>query len=237
MDDFDLQSYRKQRLLAAIDHLTGGNVAAFGRSVGYRDGAFVRQMLSGERAISEKTLRAVEALPGMSGWFSIPPANAPFHVAEQLATYRLPAADAQEQTVCIPIVHLELTSGSRDFIAVRSDAVGAEDASGVCFPLAWVQRRGLERKRLLAVRMPDDSMSPSLASGDVLTVDRACVQPQESLVYLVNDEGCCRVRRLARDKGSWWLVADNMHRYPRKELAPPVVLLLGQVIHVGSEVI
>lgn len=47
-----------------------GGKAALGRALGYRDGAFVRQMIAGERPISEKTIRAVHELPGCEGWFN-----------------------------------------------------------------------------------------------------------------------------------------------------------------------
>ena len=56
-------------------------MSAFGRLLGYKDGAFVRQMLAGTRAISEKTVDAVEKLPGLENWFATTHAN------------RVPAAD------------------------------------------------------------------------------------------------------------------------------------------------
>jgi predicted ATP-grasp superfamily ATP-dependent carboligase len=52
-----------------------------------KDGAYVRQMLSGKRAISEKTIRHVESIPGMRGWFTQaegdqPPPLAPLPVTK-----------------------------------------------------------------------------------------------------------------------------------------------------------
>jgi hypothetical protein len=47
-----------------------GSNAALGRALGYKDGAYVRQMIAGERAISEKTIAKAERLPGCAGWFS-----------------------------------------------------------------------------------------------------------------------------------------------------------------------
>lgn len=70
MGEPDIQEFRRGRLSDAIDFASGGDRSAFGRKLGYKDGAFVRQMLSGTRAISEKTVRAIEALPGMNGWFA-----------------------------------------------------------------------------------------------------------------------------------------------------------------------
>ncbi|KAK53998.1 peptidase S24-like protein [Bordetella bronchiseptica OSU054] len=58
------------RLQAAVDHVSKGNKTDFGRRLGYKDGAFVRQMVGGIRPVTEKTIRAIESMPGMRGWFS-----------------------------------------------------------------------------------------------------------------------------------------------------------------------
>lgn len=60
---------RIERLKAAIDRLCEGNANEFGRRLGYKDGTFIRQMLNGSRPVTEKTITAVEGLPGLRGWF------------------------------------------------------------------------------------------------------------------------------------------------------------------------
>lgn len=62
-------------LVQAVQRVSDGNKTAFGKMLGYKDGAFVRQMASGARPITEKTILQIEALPGMSGWFTgaLPP--------------------------------------------------------------------------------------------------------------------------------------------------------------------
>ncbi|MGV0023330.1 LexA family transcriptional repressor, partial [Bordetella avium] len=70
MNDVELNEHRVARLAAAIDKLSRGNKTDFGRRLGYKDGAFVRQMLAGLRPVSEKTVRAIEDMPGMRSWFS-----------------------------------------------------------------------------------------------------------------------------------------------------------------------
>ena len=65
-----IATQRRELLIKAIDRLTGGDRTAFGRRLGMKDGAYVRQMLSGKRAISEKTIRHIESIPGMRGWFT-----------------------------------------------------------------------------------------------------------------------------------------------------------------------
>ena len=67
MDHFP-DEWRRQRLQDLAAHV--GGKAALGRMLGYKDGAFVRQMIAGERPITEKTIRAVHEKPALSGWFS-----------------------------------------------------------------------------------------------------------------------------------------------------------------------
>lgn len=90
MKESDINAHRISRLEAAVDHVSNGNRTAFGKRLGYSDGAFVRQMLSGLRPITEKTIRAVEALPNMRDWFSV---NQPF----QTHALREPAVEYGSQ--------------------------------------------------------------------------------------------------------------------------------------------
>lgn len=65
----DITLRRIQRLQAAIDRLDGGNLNAFGRRMGFKDGSYVGQMLRGTRPITEKFVHKLESIPQMSGWF------------------------------------------------------------------------------------------------------------------------------------------------------------------------
>lgn len=62
-----LQTQRRERLAAAAKR-AGGN-AALGKLLGYRDGAFVGQMLRGERPITEGTVAKLHSCRGWRGWF------------------------------------------------------------------------------------------------------------------------------------------------------------------------
>lgn len=77
MNEALLAQHRRERLSKAIDHLTHGDRSAFGRRLGFKDGAFIRQMLNGSRAVSEKTIRHIESINGMQGWFSLPEDDLP----------------------------------------------------------------------------------------------------------------------------------------------------------------
>lgn len=71
MNEVEIANFRIERLEAAIDFVSDGDRTAFGRRLGYKDGAFIRQMLSGNRPISERTINKIERLPKMQGWFAL----------------------------------------------------------------------------------------------------------------------------------------------------------------------
>ncbi|WP_233564567.1 S24 family peptidase [Achromobacter sp. K91] len=87
MNEIELNEFRIARLSAAVDHVSKGNKTDFGRRLGYKDGAFVRQMLSGIRPVTEKTIWAIEAMPGMKGWFDLEGVEAPVAPASDHADW------------------------------------------------------------------------------------------------------------------------------------------------------
>lgn len=67
----DTQDRRRRLLQALVDHPDIGTKADLGRALGYKNGAFVGQMLRGDRPITEKTTGQVHAMRGgrFKGWF------------------------------------------------------------------------------------------------------------------------------------------------------------------------
>lgn len=72
MDFAELREHRKKRLHDLVEIKFNGNKAALGRALGFHDGAYINQLLSGHRAISEKTVDRIQSLPGLHDWFSMP---------------------------------------------------------------------------------------------------------------------------------------------------------------------
>lgn len=62
-----LTEWRMERLRAAVER--AGSLAELGRLLRHRNGTQVGHMLAGRRPITEKTVAAIEALPGYRGWF------------------------------------------------------------------------------------------------------------------------------------------------------------------------
>jgi len=78
MASFDEFQWRIERLTALIEQKFEGNETAAGRALGYKDGAYIRQMLKGKRPISEKNLAKWRTVPKVGSWFDRPgPTSAP----------------------------------------------------------------------------------------------------------------------------------------------------------------
>lgn len=232
MDETALQLYRRQRLDEAIAHLTAGNVTAFGRLLGYRDGAFVRQMLSGSRAVSDKTVRAIETLRGMRAWFQAD-GEPPLQAGERDPAYPDAEAGAGTDAVLVLEVRRQQDLGGRQGAEPACTADGGMRT--IALTHEWLERRSLRARDLIAVAVGDDRMQPSLHPGDVLAVDTREPSPADGQVFVVDYEGACLVRRVVRDSGAWWLAAENALRFPRKQLTAPSARLVGRVVHVHSE--
>lgn len=89
------QGWRRARLAALAEHDEFRGRAPLGRALGYKDGAYIRQMIEGERAISEKTITAIETMRGgrFKGWFDKPEHGGDIHLSIIDHDAPLPSAD------------------------------------------------------------------------------------------------------------------------------------------------
>ncbi|ANY17286.1 repressor [Bordetella pseudohinzii] len=111
MNEVELNEFRMSRLLAAVEHVSKGNKTDFGRRLGYKDGAFVRQMLSGIRPVTEKTVWAIEAMPGMKGWFEVEAGSMPAVVSSPAPSWPFPEI-SEEQVRALPPAKLNALQGA-----------------------------------------------------------------------------------------------------------------------------
>ncbi|MFU1965985.1 LexA family transcriptional repressor, partial [Bordetella bronchiseptica] len=102
MNEVELNEFRMVRLQAAVDHVSKGNKTDFGRRLGYKDGAFVRQMVGGIRPVTEKTIRAIESMPGMRGWFSPDEPSPPVADAPSPAPWPFPSISEEDVRALTP---------------------------------------------------------------------------------------------------------------------------------------
>ncbi len=71
------QARRVERFRALLDQHFAGVKIEMGRALGWRDGAYVRQIVEGERPVSEKLIAKIETMNGgrYRGWFTPPGAT------------------------------------------------------------------------------------------------------------------------------------------------------------------
>jgi len=141
--------------------------------------------------------------------------------------------DAHPDLSPVRTVKLKLQAGVSGF------AVEPEEEEGppIFFRNDWLQQRGYKPYNLLAVKVKGHSMEDKLYPGDLVVVNTADTEPQDGEVFAVNYEGEPVVKRLKRERGSWWLASDNQDkaRYPDKECVDSTCLIVGRIIHKQSE--
>lgn len=193
-------TWRIQRLQALV--VRAGGQAAAGRMLGYRDGAFVGQMLRGTRPITEKTVRAVEALPGYRHWFD--PAGTPAKII---------AADADAppyhtRMVRIPVLATRASMGAGCDIESDDVIVGSLPVSP-----DWIARR-VRPSSVAALRIihaHGDSMSPTMEDGDIALVDTDRRDPSgaDGVYVLASAERVYIKRVTERFAGGHDVTSDN----------------------------
>ncbi|MFA1686539.1 S24 family peptidase [Achromobacter dolens] len=213
MNDVELNEHRMARLLAAIDHACKGNKTEFGRRLGYKDGAFVRQMLSGIRPVTEKTVRAIEDMPGMRGWFDLEAASA--------AVARVPVQQPKQDDD-VPIPQFDTGGKMGDGLELR-DQPGLIKSWRV--DQAWLAqnvRGATSASNLCIVTGFGDSMRPMFNPGDPLLVDRGVITADYDAVYFFRVDGEGFIKRLQKIPGKGlvalsenpayqaWVVEPNM---------------------------
>lgn len=113
---------------------------------------------------------------------------------------------------------------------------GDEEGQPIFFRREWFDTRGYNPDKLLAIKVKDASMEPTLYDGDMVVINTADTEPKDGETFAVNYEGEPVVKRAFRDGGARWLHSDNadQRRYPRKECTENVILI-GRVVHRQSE--
>lgn len=147
MDLSDTAEYRKKRLQDFVDQKFAGNKAALGRALGYRDGAFVGQMLRGERPITEKTIDQIHELPGGKGWFNT---NVLVNVTPvPIGGNRIPMINYVQAGIWTDVV----------------DSLQPGDADD------WLMTDLRLSNHAFALEIKGDSMLPEFKSGDRVIID------------------------------------------------------------------
>lgn len=166
MEKNEIDEFRRRRMQQAIDTHFDGNETAFGRSVGYKDGAFVRQMLAADKAITEKTVAKIEkAIPKLYGWFAVEPSNV--DLGPDLKAFR-----------AVPNVG-EVKGGQDGYFEELQYPTGHGDGV-IDYPTT--------DRNAYALRVRGDSMHPRYRAGEYIVVEPSIEpQPGEDVVVICRD--------------------------------------------------
>lgn len=178
-----LQKHRRERLKAAAER-AGSNVA-LARLLGYKDGAFVGQMLRGDRPVTEDTVLKLEAKPGFKGWFL---QGAPYpiggSVAEPVKVSENIGHGDDRHEYAVPYY----TQGMANVMATAK--VGAdgffEEEMFKGLAGGFVPDLGHEVSYALKIR--GDGMSPVIESGSFVLVSQVEAEPGEKVVVRLADD-------------------------------------------------
>lgn len=133
--------------------------------------------------------------------------------------------------VPIRTVKLQLHAGQNTVLNARDE----DDGEILYFHVGWLHKCGYQPQNLLAVKVPDESMEPTLFKGDTILIHTLETNPQDGRAFALNYEGELMVKRLVRDSGQWWAASDNPDktRYPRKVMGDGC-LIVGRVVWKAS---
>jgi SOS-response transcriptional repressor LexA len=142
------------------------------------------------------------------------------------------AAKTDPRHTLIPMVRLRLTAGISGF-DVEPEPF---DGGTTTVPTSWIESKGFNREKLIAIFVRGESMEPTFYEGDLVVVNTGDERLVDGAVYAINYEGEPVVKRLTRDAGQWWLTSDSVdqRRYYRRT-CDESVKIIGRVVRKESE--
>ena len=192
-----MDEHRRLRLVDLVREKFDGNEQLLGRALGYADGSFVRQMMrkgpSG-RKITEKTIRKIESIPGLRGWFTpVSKNNNPS--SSELTVIRLSARDVHS----VPLLTFEqlglMETTSSDPRLAAAPRIAVLDTTGV---------------RAKAVVVNDDAMATLISAGNLIHLDPDLVPRAGDTVLVVDDHETYYIREYrVRTAGAFEATPSN----------------------------
>ncbi|WP_339091152.1 S24 family peptidase [Variovorax paradoxus] len=182
---------------------------------------------AGSRGLGDALAAKLEmAFNKPAGWFDTPVSSA--------TEPELVDLDAHPDLTSIRKVTLRLQAGVNGFAVEPLDEI---DGPPIFFRNDWMQQRGFKPYHLISIKVRGQSMEDKLFEGDMVVINTADTEPRDGDVFAVNYEGEAVIKRMKRERGSWWLSSDNVDkaRYPDKECTGNACIIVGRVIHKQSE--
>lgn len=116
-----------------------------------------------------------------------------------------------------------------------SDIPEYSDKEAMYFDKRWLRTvLGVNENNVSFIKAEGDSMLPLINDGDMLMVDTSVKEILNNKVFVVEDDGTYRVKRLRQEiNGDVYLISDNK-QYP-PELVTHNLNIIGKVVWNGSK--
>jgi phage repressor protein C with HTH and peptisase S24 domain len=224
-----IQDIRRARLAQLIRERYDDSQASFVSQTGENQSEVSGLLKS--KSFGEKKARKLEEKCGLpTGWLDTSDEQPDVPKGFQSVA----VADTSDQRyVEIPKVMLRLSAGITGFETEPENF----DGSALTVPRQWIERKGYDPRRLVAIKIRGESMETTLYEDDVVVINTADTRPVDGEVFAVNYEGEAVVKRLVRDAGSWWLASDNpdQRKYHRKICRGSSCIIVGKLVRRESD--
>lgn len=142
-------------------------------------------------------------------------------------------ADFSKEFALIPRYDVRVSAGP------GSHVEDEKEVHRMAFRREWLRREGLQPDRLVLVSASGDSMSPTVAEGDLLLVDTGRRSVQDDSIYVLRVEDEVIAKRLQRDwEGGLWVRSDSDH-YSDQHISDQAAARLdvvGRVAWIGKRI-
>lgn len=114
-----------------------------------------------------------------------------------------------------------------------------ETDSTLTFQTAWLKSMGLKEEALCVVRCKGDSMEPRIHDGDVVLIDTARKEVEDSMVYAINYGGEAKLKRMIKKIDGSLVIRSDNQRY-EDEVIPPnddhasQLNVIGKAVWIGG---
>lgn len=226
MKNEDKNIDRMQRLQKLLDVHFNGRKDELGKFLGYKDGAFVRQMLSGARPISEKTIDKIQSIKKFDKWFSSDDPT-PTNSSGTMLAIKQNRIDPDYTLVSADSTDLE--TGRIEYWNVRGSCGGGflnfeQMAKGHLIKEAsFFKKYDVKPENAFAIYADGDSMADFITDGDLVIFDRSKTEPVSGGIFAIEHPDGLRIKTLRRlIDGTWILESRNpdKRKYP-DEVIPP----------------
>lgn len=127
-------------------------------------------------------------------------------------------------------------------VIVGKDGVETDvpsEVASLALNLEWLTQRGLRPVDLTYVRMPDDSMSPTIRQGSMIVMDSSSDKFRGDGIYGLIHNGEAAVKRLQKNFSGGLYIRSDSPAYREQFLTDDQVsrlCIIGKVIWAGGEI-